>query len=70
MKSEGSRIEAMTVSHGQPAASAMARIADVFPVPGGPQRSTGTRAAMAVASASVAVDWSFTTPSVHDRRSM
>ena len=63
-------MEAITVSHGQPAASAMARIAEVFPVPGGPHRSTGTRALMAVASASVAVDWSFTTPSVHDGRSV
>jgi hypothetical protein len=51
-KSDGSRIEAITVSHGQPAAAAMARITEVFPVPGAPHRSTGTRAAIATPSAS------------------
>ena len=54
-KSDGSRMEAITVSHGNPAATAMARIAEVFPVPGGPHSRTGTRAAMAIASASTAV---------------
>jgi hypothetical protein len=53
-KSEGSLIEAMTVSHGRSMACAMARIADVLPVPGAPHSSTGTRAATATPSASTA----------------
>jgi len=35
-------------------ASAIARIAEVFPVPGAPHSRTGTRAATAIPSASVA----------------
>ena len=46
-KSDGSRIEAITVSQGQPMASAMARMVEVLPVPGAPHSSTGTRAATA-----------------------
>ena len=42
-KSEGSRIEAITVSEGKPIASASALITDVLPVPGDPHSSTGTR---------------------------
>ena len=53
-KSEGSRMEAITVSHGNPMIWAMARIADVLPVPGAPHSSTGTRAATATPSASTA----------------
>ena len=53
-KSDGSRIEAITVSQGRPMACAMARMADVLPVPGAPHSRTGTRAATATPSASAA----------------
>ena len=53
-KSEGSLIDAITVSHGRPIVSAIARMADVFPVPGAPHSKTGTRAATAIPSASAA----------------
>src|SRR5262249_50502327 len=49
-KSEGSRMLAITVSHGSPAAAAISRTADVLPLPGPPQRSTGTRTAIATPS--------------------
>jgi len=51
----GSRIDPITTSHGQPIASASATTADVFPVPGLPQSSTGTPAEMAIVSASETV---------------
>ena len=53
-KSDGSRIDAMTVLHGQPMASAIARTAELFPVPGAPQSSTGMPVAIAMPSASSA----------------
>ena len=53
-KSDGSLIDAITVSHGQPASAAIARMTDVLPVPGAPHRSTGTRAEIAIPSASTA----------------
>ena len=56
-KSDGSRMAAITVSHGHPIASAMALIADVFPVPGAPHSSTGTPAATAIPRASTVVCW-------------
>ena len=67
-KSEGSRIEAITVSHGSPMVCAMARIADVLPVPGAPHSSTGTRAATATPSASTAGLYGLIPPSVAHRR--
>ncbi len=63
-KSEGSRIEAITVSQSSPMAPAIARIADVLPVPGAPQSSTGTRAATATPSASTAGFCALISPSV------
>ena len=43
-KSDGSRIDAITVSHGHPAASAIARITEVLPVPGrAPQQHRHSR---------------------------
>jgi len=54
-KSDGSRIDAITTSHGNPAVCATARITDVLPVPGEPHSSTGTPAAIAVPSASTVV---------------
>jgi hypothetical protein len=48
-------MDAITVSHGQPAASAMARTADVLPVPGGPHSRTGVPAAIATPSAETAM---------------
>ena len=53
-KSDGSLIDAMTVSQGRLRESAIARMADVLPVPGAPQSKTGTRAATATPSASAA----------------
>ena len=50
-KSDGSRIDAITTSHGSPAVAAIARITEVLPVPGAPHSSTGTPAAIAVPSA-------------------
>ena len=55
-------MEAITVSHGSPMACAMARIADVLPVPGAPESSTGTRAATATPSASTAGLWGLIPP--------
>ena len=63
-KSEGSLIEAITVSQGSPMAPAIARIADVLPVPGAPHSSTGTRAATATPSASTAGFCALISPSV------
>src|SRR5919199_1704012 len=54
-KSEGSRMDAITVSHGRSSSRAMALIADVFPVPGAPHSRTGTRAATATPRASIVV---------------
>ena len=54
-KSDGSRIDAMTVSHGSPSAADIALIAEVLPVPGAPHSRTGTRAATATPSASTVV---------------
>ena len=45
-KSDGSRIEAITVSEGRLKPRASDLITDVLPVPGDPQRSTGTRAGL------------------------
>ena len=56
-KSEGSRMEAMTVSHGRPISCDVALIADVFPVPGAPHSRTGTRAATATPRASTVMPW-------------
>ena len=67
-KSEGSLIEAITVSQGRSMAPAIARIADVLPVPGAPQSSTGTRAATATPSASTAGFCALIPPSVAHRR--
>jgi hypothetical protein len=53
-KSDGSLIEAIAVSHGRRIAAAIARIAEVLPVPGAPHSNTGTRAATATPSASAA----------------
>ena len=53
-KSDGSLIDAMTVSHGSSMALAIARIAEVLPVPGAPHSRTGTRAATATPRASTA----------------
>ncbi len=63
-KSDGSLIEAITVSQGSPMAPAIARIADVLPVPGAPHSSTGTRAATATPSASTAGFCALIVPSV------
>jgi hypothetical protein len=63
-KSDGSLIEAITVSQGSPMACAIARIAEVLPVPGAPQSSTGTRAATATPSASTAGFSALISPSV------
>ncbi len=59
-KSAGSLMEPITTSSGQSSSSARARTADVLPVPGLPQRITGTPAAIARASASVTLVVSMT----------
>src|SRR5829696_8310301 len=48
---------AITVSQGQPSTPARARIAEVFPLPGGPHSRTGALAAMATPSASTVACW-------------
>jgi len=52
-KSAGSLIDPITTSNGQPRSAAKARTIDVFPVPGLPQRMTGTPAVIATANASL-----------------
>jgi hypothetical protein len=59
-KSAGSLIEPITTSNGQSRSSAKARTTDVFPVPGLPQRTTGTPALIARARASVTIAVSMT----------
>jgi hypothetical protein len=54
-KSDGSRMDAITTSHGHSMAWARSRTAELLPVPGPPQSSTGTCAATASPSASRAV---------------
>lgn len=54
-KSDGSRMDAITVSHGSPSAADIALIAEVLPVPGAPHSNTGTCAATATPSASTVV---------------
>ncbi len=51
-KSVGSRIEAMTTSHGQPLDATIVLIDAVLPTPGPPHTITGTSAAIASARAS------------------
>jgi hypothetical protein len=46
-------MEPITTSNGQSRSSAKARTTDVLPVPGLPQRTTGTPAVIAMARASV-----------------